>query len=282
MTTATAVRTPPNHNTLTCYVDYRCRLPECVERQRTYDRQRREARANGTWNHLVDATEARNHVRALHAAGLAEHRIAALANTTDHTIHSLRVRSYAKGRGRQQRINRALAERILAITPDGHHPSRVPSTATNRRIEALAATGWPLAAIATHAGLTAKTMSAARNQKTVAFTTARAIARTYQDLRDTKPENAGVSPWNARRTRKWAQGQRWAPPAYWDDPEHPIGDPHFQSDYGVTKAEILAEDTRWLMRQGYTREQAALRLGKSRSYIDKVLNDHPDAGQAAA
>nr|WP_031186524.1 hypothetical protein [Streptomyces sp. NRRL S-1896] len=99
-----------------------------------------------------------------------------------------------------------------------------------------------------------------------------AIVVAYEDLSRRNPRRNGIPKNVVTRTRNRAAANRWPTPKYWDKYPDAIDDPHFTPEYGLTKADILAEETRWLIETaGLTRGQAAERLGKDRSYIDRVL-----------
>jgi hypothetical protein len=280
----TTVRTPPNHDTLTCYTDYECRRPECVARARAYEKRRRSARAAGTWQPLVDAEPIRQHLLNLYAAGLTPHRIGAITGLPDRTIRGFTERQLRGGRrtGLRRRTTPEIARLILAINPDPTTAGKVDPTASLRRIHALTATGWPLLHIAQRTGIAYTTLRGVARQALILHGTATAIALAYEQLRSLSPTRNGVSTLEARKARTRAAGRRWPIPAYWDDPEHPIDDPHFEPEYGITRGEIVAEEARWLLDGGLTRDQAAQQLGVSRFYVDKALRDHPGNSEAAA
>lgn len=279
---STAVRTPPHHDTLTCFKDYGCRLPACHERYLAYERERYRRRTEGQID-LVDAARVRAHVRALYAAEFTDYRIAVLADVSPPTIHALGQRPYAKDRGQQRRINAEIAEKILAIDPATHRPGRLPADGTRRRLQALVTLGWPISEIGARAGLSAHNADRILRRPVLNVSTVEAVAGAYDVLRQLKPERSGVAPGSAKRARNHARSRRWAPPAYWDHSDHPIDDPGFRSDYGVSELQILAEDAAWLMKvTGLNRAGVAKRLGKSHSYIDKALSTHPQDGQVAA
>lgn len=58
----TTDRQPPHHRNLTCVKEYRCKRPECVARNQAYARRRYRQQGYGTWQPLVDATPARQHI----------------------------------------------------------------------------------------------------------------------------------------------------------------------------------------------------------------------------
>lgn len=279
----TAVRTAPHHDTLTCYTDYGCRLPACHQRYREWDRDRYRQHADGQWQQLIDAGPVRTHIHQLYAAGFTDYRIAGLADTTPPTIHALGKRSYARDRGQQRRLAQALADRILAIDPAIALPARVPADGTRRRMQALVTAGWPLLHIATRAGISQQNVYRIFQRPVINTTTALAVAAAYDTLQQQRPERSGIAKASVNRARNHGRTRRWAPISYWNKPDHPIDDPDFRCDYGITQAQILAEEARWLMTAGgLNRDEAAGRLGKSRFYIDRALSEHPEPEPVAA
>lgn len=278
MTTATR-REAPHHNTLTCYTEYGCRLPDCVRRKNTQETERERAQATGTWNVFVDATPTRKHIEALQAAGVPPYRIATASGVSIQSILGF-IRTYpGSGKGRKQRTTPAMEARILAVTVDDTEDYRTAATATVRRLQALVAIGWPLKTIALRAGLHPNVPSvilrrAATEADPVAVfvSTEKKIEKMYGELRSRRPEKHGVAKSQTARCRNLGAANRWPKPKYWDKFPDAIGDPHFTPEYKVTQAEILAEETRWLIETaGLTRAEAAERLGKDKSYIDRVL-----------
>lgn len=229
----------------------------------------------------IDATPVRAHIRNLYEEGFTDHRIALLASTSPQTIHAHGERPYPRNRGRQYRIHRDLAALILAINPETHRAGRISAEGTRRRLRALVAVGWPINEIGRRADISAHNTDRIFRRPILTVSTVEAIATTYDNLRNVKPERAGVNPTSAKRARLHAQKRRWAPPAYWDHPDHPIDDPYFEPQYGVTRAEILAEEGRWLMANaGLTKSEVALRLGVSRFYIDRALREYEQKAAA--
>lgn len=223
-----------------------------------------------TSSRYIDAEPTRQHILALLAAGITVNRISQRASMTHWDIEQ-----FVKGdrtRGRQRRISPARAARILAIDLAAVTPSLVDATGTRRRIEALTAAGWPMERLAEHFGVSLKYVSEMRKQDKVRDVSAQAVAEAYERLKNKRPEAHGVIPPIAKRARRMADARRWAPPKYWAKFPDAIDDPHFTPEYGMTKADLLAEEAAFLVTvAGLTRSQAAVRLGKDKSYVDRVL-----------
>lgn len=277
MSSATT-RQPPHHDKLTCYTDYRCRLPECVARARDYEQQLRGAHADGTWQNLVDARPVREHLQLLLAADCTVFSVATAAGLPDVTVRGfVEQRRYGGQRvGIRRRTSPETAAAILAVTPEDAKGARLSTVGSRRRIEALVAAGWPLLHISNRSGLSYTTLADIRRKATIYATTAERLATAYDALKRRQPTKYGVSRLQARKARERAVAERWPRPAYWDDDAHPIDDDAFEPEYGVTPAQIIAEEARFLMEVGgLNLAAAAKRLNRSRGYIEEALADFP-------
>lgn len=274
---STAVREAPHHNTLTCYTDYGCRLPDCKERYNARNRERIRAHKNGTWNALIDAEPVRRHLLALEAENVGP---GAVAYTTGMPIQS--ILEFTRGRrdrrrGKRHRTTPEVAAKILAVTVDNHLRGRVPGIGTRRRIQALVAAGWPLRRIAGHAGLSYWNLGDLLRRDVVLAATAKAIDSAYAELCSQKPERHGVDRGQVKRARNWGKREKWATVGYWADRMDVIDDPDFEPLYGVTRRLIIAQDANELIRfSGLDKEGAAERLGVSKSYVEHAFRDHPE------
>lgn len=96
--------------------------------------------------------------------------------------------------------------------------SRVQATPTCRRLQALAALGWPLPALALRRGRNPGNLRRTLTTATVTVTTAQAIASLYDALRDTVPPTRTPAEQTAATdTREQARSRGWLPPLAWDD-----------------------------------------------------------------
>ncbi|MGA4875920.1 hypothetical protein [Streptomyces lydicamycinicus] len=281
MTTAT--RTAPHHNTLTCYTDYKCRRPDCVTRYNDWYRARAHALAAGTWKPYVDAAPVREHLLELHAAGITPHRIEQITGIDWCSIRLFTQPHLGQGRGITKRTTPDTAAKILAVRLDDLVPGRVDATGTRRRVQALAAMGWPLAAVGSHIGIAAGYARHLAHREAVFGRTAQAVSNGYDELRHKRPQRNGITRTVAKRTRTYAARQNWAPPKYWDQHPGAIDDPDFEPMHGLLRAEIIAQDAHWLITtNGLDRDQAAERLNVSRFSVDRALREHPQDLEAAA
>ena len=271
----TAVREAPHHRNLTCYTDYKCRLPECVERYNAHNRERLRAQKNGTWNAYVDAEPTRQHLIKLQAHGVTPCIVAHVTGLPKQTVIDFLVPNHTRGRGRRQRTSPEIEGKILAVTPDCLG-GKVPAAGSSRRIGALVAAGWPMNHITVHTGLHRMTVGRVMHRATIYASTANTIADTYDKLRTLKPTRHGVSKVQAKRARDWAARENWPAIAYWADRMDVIDDPEFEPLYGVTRREIVAQDANEVMRLcGLDRHAAAQRLGVTKSYIDHAFREYP-------
>ncbi|MEV7034553.1 hypothetical protein AB0N99_30530 [Streptomyces sp. NPDC093272] len=272
---STPVREAPHHNTLTCYTNYGCRLPDCVERKNAWARSRDEGLREGTWQPLEDAAPVRAHVARLVAAGLTRQRVADLAGVPHQSIADL-VCGRRNTRGMRHRTTSEFAAKILAVDPALASPARVDATGSKRRIQALVAAGWPLLHIGRQMGLNPQRPEQILRQDRVYATTRDIVTQGYNRLHRLQPVRRGVPKDKARLSRAQAEAQRWPTVAYWADRMDVIDDPHFEPMYGVTRRLIVAQDANEVMRfGGLDRQAAADRLGVHKSYLDHALREYP-------
>jgi hypothetical protein len=161
----------------------------------------------------------------------------------------------------------------------------VPALGTLRRLRALVAAGWYPAELARRLKRDKQYvvyLVTGRGGDKVAQFLAEEINSLYQVLSRLVPEENGVGSYYARRARETAANNGWLGPGYWDDDE--IDDPDFVPATGHTHRYIrLAEDGLELEgEQGYTRQQAADRLGVSKDALQQAISRYRDQMQTAA
>jgi AraC-like DNA-binding protein len=280
VTRRTDDRQPPHHRNLTCYTNYGCRLPECADRYRQWNRNRLNAIKAGNWQPHVDAEPVRRHLRALGQHGISIRQAATLAGISPRSLHPLFYRPI------RHTVRPDIAEAVLAIHPEQVTPTRIDATGTARRIQALVADGWPMKHLAEHLGVYHSYVHAlvrrSEEGKPIRATTAAKVADAYNKLAGQRPIRHGINRRLVKQARSLAASRRWPPTSYWADRMDVIDDPHFQPEHGLTKREVIAREAHWLMQQGgLDREAAAERLGVHKSYIDHALREHPDTDLAA-
>lgn len=207
------------HGTPACYALDGCRCLPCAYARSVYDQQLAKRNAYGRSN-LVDAEPARQHVRALMAAGVGLKRIVAVSTVSQGGLWKL---MYGKNGGPpSRRITRATADRILALDPTDPAllaaGAMVASVGATRRLQALACLGWSIGRLSTESGIDRQRLDAAIHGRQVVAGTVRAVAVLYERLWD-KPapatdqrERISVS-----RSRRRAAEAGWLPPLAWDD-----------------------------------------------------------------
>lgn len=258
-----------------------CRCAGCTAANRAAEHQRERAILYGRWQPYVDAEPVREHLRALFAAGIGRRRVEALAGVSSGSLSKI-LYGGPGNRPPSKRIRPKTAEAILAVRPEQEQlaPSAlVDITGTRRRAQALVATGWSQARLARELGLTGANFCAMLRRDQVTAATARAVSGLYDRLwKQPPPERDQRTRGAASRARNHAEREGWAPPLAWDDDQ--IEDPAAQPAEGwkrparaTHRAADLAEDAEEVMRrEGYTRENAAARLGVSLAALQGALD----------
>lgn len=123
-----------------------CRCFMCRRANSDYERDRKAARLAGDWNGCVDASRAREHLRALSKAGVGKRAVAAASDVAVSVVDAVRG-------GRKARIRARTERRLLAVTvemmSDGALTSARPAL---QMIEALRTEGFSKAELARRLG----------------------------------------------------------------------------------------------------------------------------------
>lgn len=260
-----STRPQPTHGTRARYLRG-CRCTPCTDAAYHYMSRIRLDHERGQ-RRRIPAEPTRDHVKNLCTAGWTLTQIATAAGCSRHTISSLVSHS-------THNVRRDIGAAILAIpvtqTPS---PARdVDATGTVRRLRALVAIGWPLATVAPAAGLHRDQIAriSRGGEPHVRAATADAVAAVYRSWCS--------RPGPSARARTTAARRGWHGPLAWDDIDDPNAEPEAPHTETYTPREqALAEDWEWLERQGYSREQAAQRLGVTRGYLNTVIARHQRA-----
>lgn len=255
---------------------------DLLTRKREWKRNYVRQLAYGTWNPWVDATEARNHVTILRTAGIGRDRIAELAGIPRSTLALLIYGRPSLGTPPSTKIRPETAARILAIRPSRNlfaEDSRVDATGTRRRLQALAAAGWPGVLLAERAGWNNTYVSELqRRTGTVYARTAQTATGLYNSLVGLDPVANGASPTSAHRAQLNAQRLGWLPSRVWDaDIDDPATDPNVADtgtvddeavlrvvaggSAGLTRAERIEAARIFHAEQGLSLAETAARLG---------------------
>jgi len=231
----TCIAPKPN---LTGYKIHRCRCPQCTAANRAYQRRRDRLIAYGQWPEaLVNAEPTRQHIHYLLDSGLSYDRISRLAPVAVVTLVGI-TRGF-RGRPPAGKVRRDTAAAIAAVQPDRSliaDGRPVDATATRRRMQGLAAIGWPFAEQARRLGKTPSDLRRALTSPTVSARREREVKALFEQLQGTPAPNG----WVARRIRAHAAAAGWAPPAAWDDDiDDPAARPH-----GVPRTRTASLDPR--------------------------------------
>lgn len=264
----------PPHGTINRRKHYGCKCQDCCKALRAYSNARYAAITAGTWQPFVEAGPVRQHILRLRAAGMSFHRIQVLSGLPNRTISGFLAASTGPGnvRCRKRSTRREVADKILSIPVDPMMAHLVDATGTRRRIQALAAIGWPQKQVAERIGLNRSHMCSILKRERVFRRTALAVSEAYAELESGSSRRYGVSKTNANRARAQATANRWPPPAYWAKFPGAIDDPHFTPEYGMTKPQRLAEEAVWMVTvAGVPRTEAAARLGLTFAEVDAAL-----------
>lgn len=258
---ATTPKPPPPHGTRACYLRG-CRQPECSTAHYRYMSRLKLDHHRGH-RRLTPATTAANHIRQLTAANWSLTQIATTAQCSTSAIIDIH-------HGKRTTITPTTEQRILTV-PLGPPPAvqYADPTGTVRRVRALVAIGYPITRIGPAIGLTRGGISRiARGEVAgVLPATARAIADLYREW-------AG-KPGTSTRARAHAAREGWHGPLAWDDNiDDPTALPEVDepATQDTPRYVAIAQDCFELERtQGYTRTQAAVRLGVTRNYLDASI-----------
>lgn len=225
MTTCIA-RTPG----LSGYKIDRCRCPDCTAANRDYTARRNRQIAYGRWDPFVDAQPIRDHIATLRAAGIGTRRIADLTGVAIAAVSAL---TWGRNGRPRRKVRHRTAAAILALQPsDGllAPAALTDNTGTRRRIQALAAIGWPLTRIGERIGMSPENVGALLKRPTVQSRTATKVAAVYRAMAGAVPPDTPAT----RRCRQAAARKGWHSPAAWSgetiddpaaEPELDTGDP---------------------------------------------------------
>lgn len=147
------------------------------------------------------------HIHQLQRAGWTNIEIADHAGIDRRTIHNI-LHQYVAS------VHRPTAAAILQLRPEDV-PARVPALGSMRRVQALAAIGWPIAHTGVDAGVRGTLINelVAGRRKRVPLREAQEIARIFRER--------CMTPGPSKTARTVAARNGWAPPLAWDDIDDP-------------------------------------------------------------
>lgn len=124
-----------------------CRCVECRKANAAYERRRSLARAQGKANPIVDAKEARLHIRKLSKKGVGYRAVAQAAGVARGVVADIKS-------GRKPRCRAMTVRAILAVTESAAAPrALVDAEPTRRRIRELLAEGFTKRQLARRFGM---------------------------------------------------------------------------------------------------------------------------------
>lgn len=235
-----------------------------------YENRRRKEVAYGRWQStMIDAEPARQHVKALMAAGLGSRRIAELSGVQRETMRWLTVGRSELGHGPAKRIRDTNAQRLLAIPiPDVPHHlvaggQKIPLLGTTRRLQALVAIGYTQVYLSDRIGLTASNATRLFTGRAdfVTASAARRVEAVFNELQLIPGPNA--------RARLRAKQLGWVPPMAWD--EDTIDHTDATPDLGEPNKVTFADRYQELRELGYPHERIADKLGIQIESLDRQL-----------
>jgi len=252
-----------------------CRCTVCRRANTDYVLNRQKQIILERWQPYTDAASVRSHVRGLMENGMQRRHLAVAAAVSPGVLERLLYGRPSQGRAPSRRIRRPHARALLALRLDpAAPPSRIPVDATGslRRLRALGAMGFPDAVLAREVDMHPANFDDLFGQATVTVGVARRIAGLYDRAWNASPLAFGATPQGMARTLRRAAAEGWASPLAWDDDS--IDDPEAVPDLGAraSRTAALVEDVSWLMETcGYTRQQAAERIGVTKAAVDQAF-----------
>lgn len=220
---------------------------------------------------------AAGHVLRLRAAGLDDRDIRSRADIVCDVLYRIMRR--------EGTILASTEARILAVpVPRQAGPIRsrayVSGLGTRRRLRALVAEGWHSAELARRLGKTRRNFNlllAGRDTGNVAMFITDQVRALYDELRNQKPEDHGVTHYYAERARKLAVEHGWAGPGYWDDED--FDNPDFVpavNDDGISQRQLGAlrrAEIEHLITFNLSHADIAARLGMSENYVRDIARE---------
>jgi len=256
-------------------------------RNAEYARTRNRLQAYGRWDPWTEAQPVRDHIAHLATAGIGWMRAAELAGLPSATVsHWLYGHN---GWPPPKQIHADKAAKMLAVkaSPESlaDHALTDPLI-TVRRIQTLAADGFPIKYVAERLGRDATNLSRIMRQSHVEVGTARAISALFAELAGTDPAAVGISPRNSTYARNWAAKKGWFTSATWDGKIHnPDADPARWIRVGASDRsfeELVAEAEEIRKTSGASWDLIAERLNVARSTLSEARKRVAERAKAGA
>lgn len=204
------------HGTYLCYQLDGCGCEECTRAAR------RQAKAYRMGIDLdprrwLSARDLAELIAGLRASGYSYRDLSRL---TGMGVSAIRRYAYRRqGRVLRSAVGPLLRVRPAGPVPDGASTGYVDATGPRRRLQALAAVGWPLRVQAERTGLTASALSRIRGGRVlvVRAATAELVRRAYQSMSRRPPVESQYP--GASQVRAEARRRGWVPALCWEDEE---------------------------------------------------------------
>lgn len=262
------------HGTRSCYVQDKCHCDRCkaanTASQAAWRRRKLEEGYGARPPSFVDAGPARQHVRALMAAGVGRRRVAELAGVAPSVVGKLIYGARSRGQAPAIRIRPATERKLLAVKADVADGAHVDSTGTRRRLQALMLMGWSGSELGRRIGVLPTNMPSLIHGTRVTAARARAVRHLYEELRDRRPTaRNGQHAASIARATAAACRLGWAPPAAWDHAT--IDDPAGWPDVGERPRSHVVDlnEVQHLAEGGCSLEEIARRMNTTVASIER-------------
>jgi hypothetical protein len=208
------------HGTRAAYGKDRCRCMACTAANTAASRRMTRERTFGRWQPFVNAGATHRHITALREAGIGVERIAQLSGVSVSHVRELADPRQGESPA-TRRVRPITAMRILSVAIDdaSRAPhSRVASTGTRRRLQALITVGWTPELLAAQLGRRPSSLRGSMTSRSVTARTAQDVAALYARLWNAQPpELTNDQRAAADAARAHAAAHGWLPPLAWDD-----------------------------------------------------------------
>lgn len=210
------------HGTRAAYVLDRCRCRACRDATASAERRRQKEIAYGKWKPYVDAQPAREHIRALGAAGMGWKRVCAVSGVPHGTMAKLLYGDTQRRQAPSARVRPATAAAILAVELDLAGGVLVDDGPTRRRIHGLVAHGYSMRWISQRLGSNSPLQLRGDGQ----------VRKSTADAVEAMVERYAGRPGPSSWARAFAARRGWTPDLLWDDDLGP-------ADTDVDEAAVL-------------------------------------------
>lgn len=260
------------HGTYLAFSKDHCHCDACRRAARREFKRTTYRTKTGTHSY-VDAGQARHHVSKL-LRSITVSQIEQRSN-----VHRTAIRVLlgdVPNRPQSKRITRTTEHALMAVTADicgSEESGLVDRSGTRRRMQALAAIGWPVGRVVRHLGMSTRTgWALVRDELSAPVTVATrsAVSQIYDDLSMKTPQDR-----QATRSRRLAAQRGWLPPLAWDDEtiDDPCAHPATNFDAADDPRESKADQTLELVNLGVLDVyELARRTSSTPANIERLLD----------